>query len=433
MERIMRDVLSLILGGGRGTRLHPLTKTRSKPAVPVGGKYRLIDIPISNCINSGLTKCYVVTQFNSVSLHNHVSNTYQFDMFSQGFVEILAAQQTNETATWYQGTADAVRQNMRYIEREPVREVLVLSGDQIYRMNYARLIERHRFEQADVTIAVLPVPRSQVSGFGIMKLDNRGRVVNFIEKPQTDAAAEPFVTTADFIAGQGLEPKGREFLASMGIYLFNRDVLRDILFTPPHYTDFGKEVFPHCINAGLHVQAHLFDGFWEDLGTIKSYHDCHMELAGDNAPFRFHAPEGLIYTRRRNLPPSRVVGGAFNHVILSDGCVVNGGARIERAVIGIRSRVGRDVRMRNVVMIGADRHESDDERAADAQRGLPPIGVGDGCEIENAILDKDCRIGRGSKIRNRRGVADAETENYVIRDGVVVIPRGAVVRDGEEI
>lgn len=427
----MSDVVALILGGGRGSRLYPLTRHRSKPAVPVGGKYRLIDIPISNCINSGINRVFVLTQFLSVSLHNHISNTYKFDMFSGGYVELLAAQQTNETENWYQGTADAVRQNLGYVGKDDCREVLILSGDQIYRMNFAKLVEKHRETKADVTIAVLPVAAEQTSQFGLVRVDGRGRVEAFYEKPQTEEQRAPYAVGPDFIRGQGIEPKGRGYLASMGIYLFDRSKLENILTTPPFVTDFGKEVFPQCVRDGMHVQAHLFDGFWEDLGTIKSYHQVHLELASDRPPFQFHSPsDGVIYTRTRSLPPSRVEGGTFRHAILSDGCAVNTGAHLERVIIGIRSRVGKNVKLNDVIMIGADRYQTDKERAADIASGRPPIGVGDESVIECAILDKDCRIGRGVRIRGDASRPDTESHNHVVREGVVIIPRGAIVPDG---
>lgn len=429
----MREVLCIILGGGRGSRLYPLTKLRSKPAVPVAGKYRLIDIPISNCINSGFQRVYVLTQFLSVSLHNHITNTYKFDQFGKGFVEILAAQQTNETENWYQGTADAVRQNLRYIEREECQQVLILSGDQIYRMDYRAMVERHRAAKADVTIAALPVKREQVSSFGLLRIDQTGRVTDFVEKPTRAEQLEPFAISPLMLDAHGIAPKGREFVASMGIYLFNRATLNFLLTTPPHATDFGKEVFPRCVRDGLHVQAHLFDGFWEDLGTIKSYHDVHMALAGDNAPFRFHALEGAIFTRMRNLPPSKVIGAILDNAVISDGCVINAGSRVERSIIGVRSRIGKNVTLKEVVMIGADKYETDHDKLLDSGKGVPPIGVGEGAVIERAILDKDCHIGRGAKILNRKGIQDAEGDNYVIRDGIVVIPRSAVVPDGAEI
>lgn len=428
----MRDVLCLILGGGRGSRLYPLTKLRSKPAVPIGGKYRLIDVPISNCINSGLNRIYVLTQYMSVSLHNHIGNVYKFDQFNPGFVEILAAQQTEEAADWYQGTADAVRQNLQYISRGQFREVLILSGDQLYRMNFMRLIERHRSTQADVTIAVLPVARDQVGGFGLVRIDQHGRVVGFVEKPQTDAEAAPFVTPPGYMEKHVAAAHGREFLASMGIYVFNTEPLIRLLHARPPATDFGKDVFPRSVRE-LRVQTHVFDGYWEDIGTVRSYHECHLALAGDNAPFQFHHPDGVIYTRMRNLPPSKVVGAMLANAIVSDGCVIAEGARVERSVIGVRSRIGKNAVITESVLIGADRYETDAERVDNERRRVPHLTVGDDVIIERAILDKDCRIGDGARIVNANKRQEAEAPNYSIRDGIVVIPRGAVIKPGEVI
>jgi len=428
----MQEVLSLILGGGRGTRLYPLTQLRSKPAVPVAGKYRLIDIPISNCINSGMQRIYVLTQFLSVSLHRHIANTYKFDPFSRGFVEVLAAQQTNEAADWYQGTADAVRQQVRYVVEDPSPYVLVLSGDQLYRMDFRQMLKTHKETKADVTLAVLPVPRDQVPGLGVLQLDETARVTGFVEKPQTDEGIDSARTPAAWIGRLGVEPKGRGHPASMGIYLFSRKALLEMLNARPLATDFGKEVFPRSIKTH-HVQAHLFDGYWEDLGTVKAYHEANLALAGDDPPFDFHSPDGVIYTRMRFLPASRVLGATLRHCLLSDGCVVEQGADIDRCLLGVRSRIGKNVRIRDTVVLGADRFETDAERAANVRLNRPNLVVGEGAVIEQAILDKDCRIGRGAKILNRRGVKDDEGENYVIRDGVIAIPRGAVIPDGAEI
>ncbi len=428
----MNDVLSLILGGGRGTRLYPLTQLRSKPAVPIAGKYRLIDIPISNCINSELKRVFILTQFLSVSLHRHIANTYKFDPFSNGFVEILAAQQTNERADWYQGTADAVRQNIRYVREDPCREVLILSGDQLYRMDFRELIATHRQTQADVTIAVLPVPREQVSGFGIVRLDDTGRVVGFQEKPKSNEQLAPLATPEEWMARRGIVSRGRPFLASMGIYLFNRETLVEMLQSPPLATDFGREVFPQSINTHR-VQAHLFDGYWEDLGTVKSYHEANLILAGNTPPFDFHSPEGVIYTRMRFLPASRFGGASLEECLVSDGCVIEHGTRIERCVVGVRSHIGREVTLRDSVVIGADRFEPECERKENAAMGIPRLGVGDNCVIERAILDKDCRVGKRVRITNHRGIAESEGPNYVIRDGIVVIPRGTIVPDGTVI
>ncbi len=428
----MQSVLSLILGGGRGTRLYPLTQLRSKPAVPVAGKYRLIDIPISNCINSGMNRIYVLTQFLSVSLHRHIANTYKFDPFSQGFVEVLAAQQTNEAADWYQGTADAVRQQIRYVAEDSCSEVLILSGDQLYRMDFRELLKTHKDTGADVTLAVLPVPENQVSGFGIVRLDDAGRVVGFVEKPQTEEQRKPLWTAPDWMHKHGIVSHGRPYLASMGIYVFKRDALLELLTDKPPATDFGKEIFPRSIKT-RHVQAHLFDGYWEDLGTIKAFHEASLALASDRPPFDFHSPEGVIYTRMRFLPASRIANASLKQCLVSDGCVLQEGTQVERCVIGVRSRIGRNVVLRDSVIIGADRFETDADRAANRAKGIPDLVVGDGAVIERAILDKDCRIGRHVKIVNQKGLETADGSNYVIRDGIVAIPRGTIVPDGTVI
>ncbi len=428
----MMDILCLILGGGRGTRLYPLTKLRSKPAVPIAGKYRLIDIPISNCINSGLYKIYVLTQFLSVSLHRHISHTYKFDPFGHGFVEALAAQQTNEAADWYQGTADAVRQQVRYVQEDPCTDVLILSGDQLYRMDFRHLIKTHEESHADVTIAALPVPRSQASSFGILKLDDAGVVTGFVEKPQTEVDLDRMRTAPEWMDRRGVHSRGRQHLASMGIYLFKRDVLFEMLNAPPLAKDFGKEIFPRSIRTHR-VVAHLFDGYWEDLGTVQAFHEANLALAGENPPFDFHSPEGVIYTRMRFLPASRFLGARLEQCLVSDGCVIAAGTRIERSVVGVRSRIGRNVVLRDSYIIGADRFETDAERAANQARKIPNFTVGDNTVVERAIIDKDCRIGSNVRIVNQRGLTDAEGDNYVIRDGIVVIPRGTIVPEGTVI
>jgi glucose-1-phosphate adenylyltransferase len=428
----MLDVLCLILGGGRGTRLYPLTKMRSKPAVPVAGKYRLIDIPISNCINSEMNRVYVLTQFLSVSLHRHIANTYKFDPFGRGFVEVLAAQQTNEAADWYQGTADAVRQQVRYVVEDPCRDVVVLSGDQLYRMDFRQLLATHRDSKADATIAVLPVPQSRVSGLGLVRVDETGRVVGFVEKPKTEEALAPVRMSEEWLAAHGVQARGRPYLASMGIYVFRRQALLDMLCAKPLATDFGKEVFPRSISH-YQVQAHIFDGYWEDLGTIKSYHEASLALASDNPPFQFHSPEGVIYTRMRFLPASRINGARVEQCLISDGCIVEEGAELQRCVIGVRSRLGRNVTLRDTILIGADRYETDAERAANRQSGVPNLTVGDNSVIERAIIDKDSRIGSNVQIVNRAGVAEYDCEMYVIREGIVAIPRGTIVPDGTVI
>lgn len=428
----MHGVLCLILGGGRGTRLFPLTKHRSEPAVPIAGKYRLIDIPISNCLNSALNRIYVLTQFLSVSLHRHLAHTYKFDPFSNGFVEVLPAQQTNEAAAWYQGTADAVRQHIGYVQDDPAEDILVLSGDQLYRMDFREMLRTHRDSKADVTIASVPVPRERASSYGVLRADDTGRIVQLVEKPQTDAQLSPLRTAAAWLEKRGLAPRGREYLANMGIYLFRRDVLFDMLNRQPPEMDFVLQIFPRCLPA-QRFQTHLFDGYWADLGTIQSFHEAHLALAGDNPPFDFHTPDGVIYTRMRYLPASRINAARMEHCLVSDGCVIGAGTTLERCLVGLRSRIGKNVTVRDSVIIGADRFETDAERADNRRQGTPDFTIGDGSVIERAILDKDCRIGRNVKIINRDKLRDGQGDNYVIRDGIVVIPNEAVVPDGTVI
>ena len=429
----MQDVLSLILGGGRGTRLFPLTKHRSEPAVPIAGNYRLIDIPLSNCLNSGFNRVYVLTQYLSVSLHRHISHTYKFDPFSRGFVEVLAAQQTNdEQAHWYRGTADAVRQHLNYIESDTADDVLLLSGDQLYRMDFRQMVATHRLTQADLTIAVLPVTRQRASGLGIVRLDDAGRMVEMVEKPQSEEQLKPFRLPVEWLEGRGIERRGRDYLANMGIYLFRRQALVELLEAHPNAVDLVMEIFPKCL-ATNRIRAHLFDGYWEDLGTIKTYFEASLSLADDNPPFTFHSPEGFIYTRMRYLPSSRVRDARLDQCLISDGCLVNPGAQLTRCTLGLRTRVGKNVKLRDTVVLGADDFENDDDRAANRQKGVPDLGIGAGAVIERAILDKDCRIGKNVRILNEKKLQEADGENYHIREGIVVIPNGAVVPDGTVI
>jgi glucose-1-phosphate adenylyltransferase len=429
---MLKNIICMILGGGRGTRLYPLTAQRSKPAVPLAGKYRLIDIPISNCLNSGINKIYVLTQFLSVSLHRHISHSYRLDHFGGGFVEILAAQQTIESSEWYQGTADAVRQNLRYLQDDWIQQVLILSGDQLYRMDFRHLVETHRQAAADITLAVIPVAAEEASAFGIVRLDDTGRVVDFVEKPQTPEALQAVRTPPEWIERHGIPARNRQYLASMGIYLFNKEVLLALLERKPPYTDFGKEVFPDSYRR-YRVQGHLFDGYWEDVGTIKAYHQASLALTQDNPPFYFHAPEGVIYTRMRFLPASRISGATIHNCLVSDGCIVMAGADLQRSILGVRSRIGPNVRLRDTIVIGADRYETDEERRRNRLEGIPDIGIGEGTHIERAILDKDCRIGRGVRILNQHRLTHADGPNYAIRDGIVVIPKAGVVPDGSVI
>jgi glucose-1-phosphate adenylyltransferase len=425
----VQRVLALVLGGGRGTRLYPLTRDRSKPAVPLAGKYRIIDVPLSNCINSGVQRIYVLTQFNSVSLHRHIRRTYTFDPFNGGFVEILAAQQTNDNAGWYQGTADAVRQNLRYLQQPDIRHVLILSGDQLYRMNYADMLATHMASRADVTIAGIPVHAEAASALGIMRLDGQGRVEGFLEKPQTPAELDIVRTDPSWIDSQGIPSQGRSLMASMGIYLFDRDCLVDLL-TKTDYQDFGREVFPAAIRAKK-VHLHPFDGYWEDIGTIRSYYQCNLDLASPAPPFDMAMPEAPIYSRGRFLPPSRIDGATIRHSLLSDGCLVEEGAVIENSVIGVRCRIGRDVVIRNSMILGNDFFETADDIAANAALGLPRMGIGEGTVIEGAIVDKNVRIGRGARIVNDHGCeTSADSDRFTVRDGIAIVPKDAVVPDG---
>jgi glucose-1-phosphate adenylyltransferase len=428
----MQDILSVILGGGRGARLYPLTRRRSEPAVPIAGKYRLIDIPISNCINSDVRRVYVVTQFLSVSVHRHIANTFRFDLFGRGFVEVLPAQQTNESADWYQGTADAIRQNIAYLEHDPGREVLILSGDQLYHMDFREMVRTHRENGADITIAVTPVPAAQAHRLGVVRLDAGRRITTLVEKPQTEAQLQSLRTSPEWLQKQGIVAAGREHLANMGIYLFNREVLIELLQARPLAHDLVNEVFARRLSSKP-IQAHLFGGYWADVGTIRSYYEASLELAGENPPFNFSSTEGVIYTRMRNLPASRVEASSVRHCLISDGCVVAPGTRLEQCLVGVRSLIARNVVLRDAILIGADEYETQPQRDDNRRRGIPDIGIGENTVIERAIVDKDSRIGRNVRIVNERGLREADGPNFAIRDGIVVIPDRAVVLDGTVI
>jgi glucose-1-phosphate adenylyltransferase len=423
----MRNVISLVLGGGRGTRLYPLTKYRSKPAVPLAGKYRLIDIPLSNCINSGLNRIYVLTQFLSVSLHRHIRQTYMFDRFSGGFVELLAAQQTMEEGTdWYEGTADAVRKNLRYIEQPGIEHVLVLSGDQLYRMDYRDMMRTHLENKADVTIAALPVHRREVHALGVMRVDDTGRVLGFLEKPQTDPEIDTVAMDPKWIDAHGIPSRGRECLANMGIYLFRRETLVDAL-TKTNYRDFGREVFPAAVRA-RRVQIHLFDGYWEDIGTIKAFYEANLHLTHSSPPFDFWAPSAPIYTRARMLPPAVIDGATITSSLIADGCRIGKGAVIENSVVGLRSIIGEGAVIRNSVLMGADLYEVDIQRPRGDDG--PPLGIGERSVIEGAIIDKNARIGKGVRIANDRQVEETEGEMCLVRDGIPMVNKAAVLKDG---
>lgn len=424
----MQNVITLVLGGGRGTRLYPLTKYRSKPAVPLAGKYRLIDIPLSNCLNSGLRRIYVITQFLSVSLHRHIRQTYRFDQFSGGFVELLAAQQTMEAGTdWYEGTADAVRKNVRYLEQRGVDYVLILSGDQLYQMNYLDMLHTHTQTGADVSIAALPVSRDLAKSFGIMRIDDAGKVNGFVEKPQTDEEMNSVSMPAEWFSRRGFNAQGRDCLASMGIYLFNRDLLVDTLRSTSH-EDFGREVFPTLIDSH-HVHVHPFDGYWEDIGTIRAFYDANIALASHHPPLDLTRPEAPLFSRSRFLPPSRLDGATISGSLIADGCRISRGAVIENSVIGLRCIIGENAVIRNSILMGADQYETESELREYSEAGVPPIGIGSNTIIEDAIIDKNCRVGANVVIR-ANGAADRDGDGFAVCDGIPVIEKDAVLNHG---
>ena len=423
----MRNAVALVLGGGRGTRLAPLTTIRSKPAVPLAGMYRLIDIPISNCLNSGINRVFVLTQFMSVSLHSHIRRAYSFDNFSGGFVELLAAQETPSVGSdWYQGTADAVRKNLRYFNQPKIDYVVILSGDQLYRMDYRQLIETHKQSGADVTISCMPVSREDAKGFGVVKVDDSGRVKDFVEKPQTDAEIEDVSTDPAWIESRGVECKGRDCIASMGIYVFDRKLLAELLSGTDH-TDFGKEVFPQTINSH-HVQMHLFDGYWEDIGTIRSFYDANLALASDHSEFKIMRPDYPIFTRARFLPPTRMSDGVVKGSLLANGCFIDKGGVIENSVVGLRTIVRPNVTIRDSIVMGCDFYESE---LAEHKRKTSPMEIGEGTVIQGAIIDKNVCIGKNVKIVNesKREETSLDHPLCAIRDGIPIVVKNAVLPD----
>ena len=424
----MRNVVALVLGGGRGTRLAPLTSIRSKPAVPLAGMYRLIDIPISNCINSGISRVYVLTQFMSVSLHRHIRLTYSFDNFSNGFVELLAAQETlGAGSDWYQGTADAVRKNLVYVNRHGIDYVVILSGDQLYRMEYRDLIDTHIESGADVTISCMPVSREDAKGFGVVQVDDSGRVKGFVEKPQTDEEIEAASTDPEWIKAKGIDSQGRDCIASMGIYVFNRSLLFDVL-SSTEYADFGKEVFPQTIDKH-HVQMHLYDGYWEDIGTIRSFYESNLNLCAEEPDFDLFQEHAPIYTRPRFLPPTRMAGADVKRSLVANGCYIGDGAVIENSIIGLRTIVGPNVTIKNSIIMGSDFYDDQGVRKEAAME------IGEGTVIEGAIVDKNVCVGKNVKIINssNREQTDLEHKTCVIRDGIPIIVKNAALSDGWDL
>jgi glucose-1-phosphate adenylyltransferase len=426
LEIPINKTLAIVMGGGAGTRLFPLTKERAKPAVPLAGKYRLVDIPISNCLNSRLSQVYVLTQFNSASLHRHINATYKFDDFTKSFVEILAAQQTPEGARWYQGTADAVRQNLRDFLQGPYEHYLVLSGDQLYSMDYRDLLQEHLRSQADITLGTTPVDRQAASSFGIMHSDSDRRIFRFEEKPKDPALLNELRIPPDLLKELGQPANAELYQGSMGIYVFNRQVLIDALDNDKD--DFGKHILPASLKK-YKVVAYIFQGYWEDIGTVRAFFEANLALTDVVPPYNFFDRLHPIYTHPRFLPASKVNGATIRRAIVADGCIISD-ANVERAVIGIRTVIESGSTIRNSVLMGADSYEEDDPQSVP---GLPPLGIGRNCLIEGAIIDKNARIGDGVAITPEGKPANVDGDNYYIRDGVVVVPKGAVIPAGSRI
>ncbi len=429
----MKRVLGIILGGGAGTRLYPLTKLRAKPAVPLAGKYRLIDIPVSNCINSEIHKIYVLTQFNSASLNRHISRTYNFTGFTEGFTEVLAAQQTKENPDWFQGTADAVRQYSWLLEDWDVDEYIILSGDHLYRMDYREFIQRHRDTGADITLSVVPVGEKVAPAFGLMKIDTNGRVVDFSEKPTGEALRAMQVDTQSL----GLDPeqaKEKPYIASMGIYVFKKQVLLDLLKEGQDKTDFGKEIIPDAAKD-YNVQAYLFDDYWADIGTIEAFYEANLGLTKQPIPpFSFYDEKAPIYTRARYLPPTKILNADVTESMISEGCIIKN-CRIHHSVLGIRTRVEADCTIEDTMIMGADYYQPYEKRQDCLRRGKPPIGIGEGTTIRRAIVDKNARIGKNVMIVNKENVEESNREElgYYIRSGITVVLKNAIIPDGTVI
>ncbi len=416
-------VLSIILGGGQGSRLYPLTKDRSKPAVPIAGKYRLVDIPISNCINSGLKRMFVLTQFNSASLNKHIKNTYHFSFFSKAFVDVLAAEQTIQSANWFQGTADAVRQSMHHFLGHDFEYALILSGDQLYQMDYNLMLEEHIKSNAKISIATIPVNAKEATSFGILKSDKDNVITSFIEKPDTKLLVD---WTSD--VSDGMKSQGREYLASMGIYIFNRDLLIELM-NDPDTNDFGKEIIPNSIHEHKTV-SYQYEGYWTDIGNIDSFFEANLGLTDDIPDFNLYDSKKGVYTHARILPTTKISGTVLEKAVIADGCIIHA-AKIEKSVIGIRSRIGEESTMINTYMMGCDYYESLEEIENNKIRIV--MGVGERCFIKNAIIDKNCRIGDDVRINGGTHLEDTETDMYCIKDGIVVIKKGAVIPKGTVI
>jgi glucose-1-phosphate adenylyltransferase len=420
------NVLSVIMGGGQGTRLFPLTKERAKPAVPLAGKYRLVDIPISNCINSGLRRVYLLTQFNSASLHRHISQSYKFDHFSGGFVEILAAEQTYADTSWYQGTADAVRKNLIHFLNHEWDYLLILSGDQLYRMDFRRIIEQHGETNADITVATIPVGRSEAQSLGIMQIDAERRITRFVEKPKDPALLAPLKLSPEWYAALGIQGEGELYPASMGIYVFNRNIIRRLLDNT--LTDFGKHIIPNAIQ-NLRVFSFMFQGYWEDIGTIRAFFEANLDVTNELPRFNFFDMASPIFSRPRFLPGSKVNGAQIDHAVISEGCILNR-AVITHSIIGLRSFVSAGTVLNRVILLGSDYYESLESIQEHEKAGKPRIGIGANCRIENTIVDKNARIGNNVVISPAGKPEKVDHPNYFIRDGIVIVPKNGVIPHG---
>jgi glucose-1-phosphate adenylyltransferase len=419
------SVLAVILGGGQGSRLYPLTKSRSKPAVPVAGKYRLVDIPIASCLNSNVKRIFVLTQFNSASLNRHIKNTYHFDAFGDAFVDILAAEQTPASTNWFQGTADAVRQSFHHLENHDYEHVLILSGDQLYQMDFAHMMKQHFDKGADVSIATIPVNAADATGFGIMKVGENGLIDSFIEKPASDQL-ENWVSEvgAEFVG------QGRKYLASMGIYIFSKKAMYELFSANETAKDFGKEIIPYAIQSNYTVASYLYDGYWTDIGTIRSFFEANLELTHTLPQFNLYDSGNMIYTRPRMLPPSKLSGTTLEKTIVSEGCIISA-SRIEHSVVGIRSRVGIGTTISYAIIMGNDYFQTVEE--IESEMDIPPIGIGERCYIKNCIVDKNCRIGNDVRINGGTHLADGDYGAYTVVDGIVVVQKGAVLPNGTVI
>jgi glucose-1-phosphate adenylyltransferase len=421
---ISNQVVAVILGGGAGSRLYPLTSTRSKPAVPIAGKYRLVDIPISNCINSNINRMFVITQYNSASLNKHIKNTYQFSAFSSGFVDILAAEQTPDSLAWFQGTADAVRQSLKHIRNNEFDYVLILSGDQLYQMDFREMLQNHIDKEADITIATIPVADREAPDFGILKSNAENYITSFIEKPAKELLPQWVSDTGD-----EMKLLGRKYLASMGIYIFNRKLLFDqLLDDKKDATDFGKEIIPSSLKQHK-VLSYQYDGYWTDIGNIYSFYEANLALTLEIPPFNLFDNTKAIYSRARMLPPMKIGGTHVESSILAEGSIIHA-SKITNSVIGIRTRIGKETEITNSYVMGSDYYETIPEMAHSLERGIPKLGIGERCSIENAILDKDCRIGDDVNIKGGAHLADTDHSLYTVKDGIVVIKKGAVLPNG---